>query len=86
MSAPETIVEWLARLGLSRLEAAFLENGIDLDVLPSLTDDDLRELGLTLGDRKRVRAALSSPADSAAGAATVRSEPPQPKPSAGNSR
>jgi class 3 adenylate cyclase/predicted ATPase len=62
MSASTTIDEWLARFGLSRLEATFRDNGIDLDVVASLSDDDLRELGLTIGDRKRVLAAVSASA------------------------
>ena len=38
MSAPATLKEWLGRIGLSRLEATFRDNGIDLDVVASLTD------------------------------------------------
>ena len=60
MSTPTTIEEWLARVDLSRLAATFRDNGIDLDVVARLGDDDLRELGLTIGDRKRVLAAVSS--------------------------
>jgi class 3 adenylate cyclase/predicted ATPase len=62
MSASTTIDEWLARFGLSRLEATFRDNGIDLDVVAQLGDDDLRELGLSVGDRKRVLAAVSASA------------------------
>ena len=62
MSASVTIEEWLARFGLSRLAATFRNNGIDLDVVASLTDSDLKELGLSLGDRKRVLAAVSASA------------------------
>ncbi len=62
MSASTTIDEWLARFGLLRLEATFRDNGIDLDGVASLSDDDLRELGLTIGDRKRVLAAVSASA------------------------
>jgi class 3 adenylate cyclase/predicted ATPase len=60
MTASTPLEEWLARFGLSRLAATFRNNGIDLDVVASLGDDDLRELGLTIGDRKRVLAALSA--------------------------
>ena len=52
MSSSETLGEWLARVGLTRLEATFLDNGIDLDVVPLLTDSELKQIGLTLGDRK----------------------------------
>ena len=60
MSTPTQIEEWLARVDLSRLSATFRDNGIDLDVVARLGDDDLRELGLTIGDRKRVLAAVSA--------------------------
>jgi len=60
MSTPTTIEEWLARFDLSRFATTFRDNGIDLDVLARLGDDDLRELGLSIGDRKRVLAAVSA--------------------------
>jgi class 3 adenylate cyclase/tetratricopeptide (TPR) repeat protein len=46
--------KWLAEIGLGRYEAVFASNEIDFDVIRSLTDADLRELGLALGDRKRL--------------------------------
>ena len=50
---------WLRNLGLSRYEAAFRENSIDADVLPDLTDGDLAQLGVNLGDRKRLLKAIA---------------------------
>ena len=44
------IVVWLRSLGLGKYEAAFRENEIDETVLPSLTQEDLKELGV---DRSR---------------------------------
>ena len=41
------IVVWLRSLGLGKYEAAFRENEIDETVLPSLTAEDLKELGVT---------------------------------------
>jgi hypothetical protein len=38
--------EWLRGLGLERYEAAFRENEIDEKVLPRLTAEDLKELGV----------------------------------------
>ena len=55
---PGSLKAWLDRAGLSRFEATFLENGIDVDIVRSLTDSDLKEIGLTFGDRKRVLAAI----------------------------
>ena len=37
---------WLRRLGLEQYEAAFRENKIDDTVLPSLTAEDLKDLGV----------------------------------------
>ena len=37
---------WLRSLGLERYEAAFRENEISEKVLPSLTAEDLKELGV----------------------------------------
>ena len=39
------IVVWLRSLGLGKYEAAFRENEIDERSLPSLTAEDLKELG-----------------------------------------
>jgi hypothetical protein len=40
------VVVWLRSLGLGKYEAAFRENEIDETVLPSLTDEHLKELGV----------------------------------------
>ena len=40
------IVVWLRSLGLGKYEAAFRENEIDEAVLPNLTAEDLKELGV----------------------------------------
>ncbi len=66
------VAVWLRSLGLSRYEAAFRDNSIDADVLPDLTDGDLAQLGVNLGDRKRLLKAIAS----------LRSaEPAKPQPS-----
>jgi SAM domain (Sterile alpha motif) len=41
------IKAWLRGVGLDQYEAAFCDNEIDDKVLPSLTDDDLKDLGIT---------------------------------------
>jgi len=38
--------DWLRSLGLARYEAAFRDNDIDEEVLPSLTAEDLKDLGI----------------------------------------
>src|SRR3984957_16359672 len=48
------IREWLNSHGLSDYADRFVQNRVDLSVLPDLTDDDLKELGVFLGDRRRI--------------------------------
>jgi class 3 adenylate cyclase len=50
---------WLAEIGLVRYDEAFTSNEIDFDVIRLLSDADLRELGLALGDRKRLLRTLA---------------------------
>ena len=50
---------WLRSLGLGQYEALFRASEIDVDVLPELTDVDLKELGVPLGHRKRLLRAIS---------------------------
>jgi SAM domain (Sterile alpha motif) len=50
---------WLAEQGLGHHAEAFAQNGIVGDVLRDLTDADLKELGLNLGDRKRLLKAIA---------------------------
>jgi predicted ATPase/class 3 adenylate cyclase len=51
--------EWLNSHGLSEYADRFAENRIDFAVLPDLTDDDLKELGVLLGDRRRILRLIS---------------------------
>jgi predicted ATPase/class 3 adenylate cyclase len=51
---------WLRSLGLGQYEAAFRDNEIDSAVLPSLTVDDLKELGVILvGHRRKILTAIA---------------------------
>jgi class 3 adenylate cyclase/predicted ATPase len=52
---------WLRRLGLEQYEQAFRENAIDEEVLPGLTADDLKDLGVALvGHRRRLLDAIAA--------------------------
>jgi class 3 adenylate cyclase/predicted ATPase len=51
---------WLDDIGLGQYADIFEQNRVDLDVLPDLTEADLAELGVPLGDRKRLLRALAS--------------------------
>jgi len=69
------IGDWLRSLGLQLYEQAFRENGIDLEVLPQLTLDDLKEIGVrAVGHRRKILDAIGLlPAQPAAG--RVRTSP-----------
>ena len=55
------VAEWLRALGLERYEAAFRENDVDAELLPNLTADDLKELGVTsIGHRRRLLEAIAA--------------------------
>ena len=42
----QQIADWLEKLGMSEYAQRFAENGIDLRVLPDLTDQDLKDIGV----------------------------------------
>src|ERR1700754_2429548 len=54
-----SISEWLASLGLSEYAPLFTENGIDSSVLRDLTDQDLKDLGVLLGHRRKMLRAIA---------------------------
>jgi class 3 adenylate cyclase/tetratricopeptide (TPR) repeat protein len=57
----EKITAWLNRLQLGQYAAGFEENAIEFDILPDLTDDDLREIGVNaLGHRKTILKAINA--------------------------
>ena len=52
---------WLHGLGLQQYEEAFRDNAIDAAVLPELTADDLKDLGVNLvGHRRKLLAAIAA--------------------------
>jgi class 3 adenylate cyclase/predicted ATPase len=66
----QQITDWLEKLGLSEYAQRFAENGIDISVLRYLTDQDLKDIGVLLGHRRKMLAAISE----LTGAAPVTSE------------
>jgi class 3 adenylate cyclase/tetratricopeptide (TPR) repeat protein len=54
------VSRWLAEQGLGHYAEAFAQNGIAGDILCELTDADLKQLGLNLGDRKRLLKAIAT--------------------------
>jgi class 3 adenylate cyclase/predicted ATPase len=55
----QQIAEWLAKIGLERYAAAFVDNDIDMSVLSYLTDADLEKIGVSLGHRRKLLAAIA---------------------------
>ena len=56
------IAAWLRGLGLEQYEQAFRDNGIDAEILPKLTVEDLKDLGIArVGDRRKLLEAIAAP-------------------------
>ena len=75
----QQIADWLENLGMSEYAERFAENGINAAALPHLTDQDLKDIGVLLGHRRIMLAAISK----LAGAAPATPEPTaraEPKP------
>jgi hypothetical protein len=64
----QEITDWLTRLGLPEYDRAFAENGIDVSVLPHLTDQDLKDIGVLLGHRRKMLAAIDATTGTASSA------------------
>ena len=67
----QQIADWLEKLGISEYKQRFAENKIDVSVLRHLTDQDLKDMGVALGHRRKMLAAIAE----LVGAAQA---PPQP--------
>ena len=67
---------WLDALGLGKYADVFAENEIESGDLSQLTDEDLRELGLPMGPRKRILGAASALSPTASPTAASAAEAP----------
>jgi class 3 adenylate cyclase/predicted ATPase len=61
----QQVAEWLKKLGMSEYAERFAENDVDISVLRHLTDQDLKELGVSLGHRRKLLAAIAELAGAA---------------------
>jgi class 3 adenylate cyclase/predicted ATPase len=60
----DDIAQWLEDLGFVQYVEAFVENGVDFDLLSEITNDDLKDIGVArLADRKRLLKAIAAFAD-----------------------
>jgi class 3 adenylate cyclase len=55
----QQIADWLQKLGLGQYAQRFAENEIDVSVLRHLTDQDLKDIGIPLGHRRKMMAAIA---------------------------
>jgi class 3 adenylate cyclase len=72
---------WLRNLGLEQYEATFRENGVDETVLPKLTAEDVKDLGVIgVGHRRKLLDAIALlRSDAATKAPPPEAAPTQPK-------
>ena len=62
----QQIADWLQKLSLSQYAERFSEHGIDGSVLRYLTDQDLEKIGVLLGHRRKMLAAMAELGSAAA--------------------
>jgi SAM domain (Sterile alpha motif) len=74
----QQIADWLEKLGMSEYAERFAENRIDFSVLPDLTDQHIKDLGVALGDRLKMLRAIRELADAIP--ALPQPPPPESKP------
>ncbi|MFL5251520.1 MAG: adenylate/guanylate cyclase domain-containing protein, partial [Rhodopila sp.] len=73
--------DFLQELGLQQYETAFRDNRIDVRVLPKLTAEDLKDLGVTtVGDRRLLLEAIAALREPAASAETAEGDAPDDAP------
>ncbi len=60
MRSRSLAADWLRKNKLAQYADAFEANDIDLDILPELTELDLGQLGVTLGNRRRLLKAITA--------------------------
>jgi class 3 adenylate cyclase/predicted ATPase len=54
----QQVADWLKKLGMSEYAERFAENDVDMAVLPDLTDQHLKDLGVSLGHRLKMLRAI----------------------------
>ena len=73
----QQIADWLEKLGMPEYVQCFADNKIDVSVLRHLTDQDLKDIGIPLGHRRKMLAAINEMTGTAPAtpAATPATEP-----------
>src|SRR5260370_34905629 len=71
------VAAWLQGLGFQRYVSAFRDNEIDWEVLPKLTSEDLREIGVAaIGHRRKLLDAIAALGATVPTAAVTAAPPP----------
>jgi predicted ATPase/class 3 adenylate cyclase len=71
--------EWLASIGLGEYAQRFAENGIDLSTVRDLTEQDLKDLGVLLGHRRKMLRAIAELDEAAPAPTETATEPVRPQ-------
>ena len=71
--------EWLASIGLGEYAQRFAENGIDLSTVRDLTEQDLKDLDVLLGHRRKMLRAIAEFDEAAPAPAETATEPVRPQ-------
>ena len=72
----QVIADWLDKLGLGQYAQRFAENDISFSVLPDLTDQHLKEIGVSLGHRLQLLRAIANLDKAAVASAPAIGRPP----------
>ena len=76
-----SVAVWLQNLGLERYEPQFRDNEIDWEVLPKLTSEDLKEIGVVaIGHRRKLLDAIAALGAAVPAAAVTAAAPDAPAP------
>jgi class 3 adenylate cyclase len=74
----QQVADWLEKLGLGQYAQRFAENDISFSILPDLTDQDLKEIGVSLGHRRELLRAIANLGNSVDAASPAPSRPAPP--------
>jgi len=59
VAARQRIVDWLEKLGMSEYTERFIQNDFEISALRDLTDQDFKDLGVSLGHRRKMLRAIA---------------------------
>src|SRR5215468_9799116 len=74
----QQIADWLQKLGLGQYAQRFAENDITFSILADLTDQDLKEIGVSLGHRRQLLREIANLGKTAGAPALAPAPPEQP--------